>query len=396
MGPYCADVLARLDKLRNDFRAVFPEMDNFEDVCRVAKELDCSGNAEEFGLKMAGIGVEYRKEWTKRMNFCKQCWYRDDPTRCFRWSTQDSSIRCELEPGIASGFFGERWSTPSVLADRLEEDVFAHNNIAAGSVYNVEKSVPFDLTEDMRKELLDGKKLVECIKSRGNLSAPGPDGLTFPILKLEREKTASVLLLFMKMLLKWGKCPDCWKVSKTFLLYNGEDPDDPSNWRPISLTNIIYRIIFGRFAKVIQAVGDKTGKLFSREQKGFIPGKAGRLEHCCTVNMMIDDAMSYNKELYVMSLDFKDAFGSVPHELLKYNLLKSGFSEDLVGVIVDSYSGASSNIVASKGVGSSISIRRSVKQGCPLSPTLFNLCLDPPIRRLDHFKGTLVINLVNV
>jgi hypothetical protein len=143
------------------------------------------------------------------------------------------------------------------------------------------------------------------------------------------------------------------------------------------------------FAKVIQSVGAKTGKLFSHEQKGFIPGKAGCLEHCCTVNMMINDAMSYNKELYIMSLDFKDAFGSVPHELLKYNLLKSGFPENLVGIITDSYEGAFSNIITSKGIGDCIPIRKGVKQGCPLSPTLFNLCLDPLIRRIDHFKDDL-------
>jgi hypothetical protein len=243
----------------------------------------------------------------------------------------------------------------------LEGDIFAPGIVGDGEVYHVEKTVPFDLTEEMRKDLLDGKKLVECIKSRGNLSAPGPDGLTFPILKLEKEKAASVLLLFIKILLKWGKCPDCWKISKTFLLYKGDDPVDPANWRPISLTNIIYRIIFGRFAKVIQSVGAKTSNLFSHEPKGFIPGKAGCLEHCCTVNMMVDDAMSYNKELYVMSLDFKDAFGSVPHELLKYNLLKSGFPENLVSVITDSYEGAFSNIITSKGMGDLIPIRKGVK-----------------------------------
>jgi hypothetical protein len=87
-----------------------------------------------------------------------------------------------------------------------------------------------------------------------------------------------------------------------------------------------------------------------------------------------------------MSLDFKDAFGSVPHELLKYNLLKCGFPENLVGIISDSYEGAFSNIITSKGIGDGIPIKKGAKQGCPLSPTLFNLCLDPLIRRIYHFK----------
>jgi hypothetical protein len=80
------------------------------------------------------------------------------------------------------------------------------------------------------------------------------------------------------------------------LSYKGDDPEDPGNWRQISLVNIIYRVVFGRFAKVIQAAGAKTGRLFSEEQKGFVPGKAGGLEHCCMVNMMIGDEISYNKD----------------------------------------------------------------------------------------------------
>jgi hypothetical protein len=80
----------------------------------------------------------------------------------------------------------------------LEEGIFAPSNIREeGGIYNMEKSITMDLSECMRKDLLDGMKLVECIKSRGNLSTPGPDGLIFPILKLEKDKAASVMLLLM-------------------------------------------------------------------------------------------------------------------------------------------------------------------------------------------------------
>jgi hypothetical protein len=40
-------------------------------------------------------------------------------------------------------------------------------------VYDVDRSIPVDFSEFMRKDLLNEKKLVECIKTRVNLSALG-------------------------------------------------------------------------------------------------------------------------------------------------------------------------------------------------------------------------------
>jgi hypothetical protein len=38
------------------------------------------------------------------------------------------------------------------------------------------------------KDLTDFTKMKELLRTRGNLSAPGLDGITNPLLKLEREK----------------------------------------------------------------------------------------------------------------------------------------------------------------------------------------------------------------
>jgi hypothetical protein len=42
-------------------------------------------------------------------------------------------------------------------------------------------------------------------------------------------------------------------------------------------------------------------------------------------------------------------------------------------VVVDAYSGTTTNVLTAKGAGNDGTIRRGIKQGCPLSSTLFNL-----------------------
>jgi hypothetical protein len=59
----------------------------------------------------------------------------------------------------------------------------------------------------------------EVLRTKGNLSALGLDGITNQPIKLEREKGAKMLIEPMKMILNAGFCPTEWKNARTILLY---------------------------------------------------------------------------------------------------------------------------------------------------------------------------------
>jgi hypothetical protein len=81
------------------------------------------------------------------------------------------------------------------------------------------------------------------------------------------------------------------------------------------------------------------------------------------------------QNIYVATLDCSDAFGSVSHELLKINLTNLGLPDFFRNVIIDSYKDANVEIWTRTGCSNPIQILRGVKQGCPLSPVLFDICL---------------------
>jgi hypothetical protein len=96
-------------------------------------------------------------------------------------------------------------------------------------------------------ELLNKAKLKEVITKKENLSAPGLDKLTYPILKYEKDNAAELMIAMRNMMIRTQKCTESWKEGKVVMLSNcsEEEKDLRQNWRPITLTNILYRIIFG-------------------------------------------------------------------------------------------------------------------------------------------------------
>jgi hypothetical protein len=51
--------------------------------------------------------------------------------------------------------------------------------------------------------------------------------------------------------------------------------------------------------------------MFDIEQKGFVPGRAGCADHTAIANQIINDAEEKKKQLYILSLDLRDAFESI-------------------------------------------------------------------------------------
>jgi uncharacterized membrane protein len=56
----------------------------------------------------------------------------------------------------------------------------------------------------------------ELLKTRGHLFTAGLDGIINPLLKLEREKGAKMLVELMKMIISTGFCPAEWKNARIF------------------------------------------------------------------------------------------------------------------------------------------------------------------------------------
>ena len=72
---------------------------------------------------------------------------------------------------------------------------------------------------------------------------------------------------------------------------------------------------------------------------------------------------------------------------------RKGLPDSLISVVKSAYTESSSRFVLNGCLSQPVFTDRGVKQGCPLSPTLFNLCLEPLLSavRHKHSKDGIVI-----
>jgi hypothetical protein len=83
-------------------------------------------------------------------------------------------------------------------------------------------------------------------------------------------------------------------------------------------------------------------------------------------------------------VDISKAFDTIPHSALTPCLARKGVPAPIIKLVNDMYQDNKTTIRANGKMGVEIKILRGVKQGDPLSPLLFNLCLEPLLEAIEE------------
>ena len=222
-------------------------------------------------------------------------------------------------------------------------------------------------------------EVLGTLKRTNPNSAPGPDNLSYAAWKkLDRSIVTSILNTCRVN----AKVPPSWKRSTTILIHKGGDVNNLDNWRPIALQNTLYKVYASTIARRMSSWAI-ANEIVSPSQKGFLPVE-GCLEHGFVLKSILQDSRRRKKEACIAWLDLKDAFGSVPHLVLLETLRLAGLQGSILAAIQDIYSNSSTSIRTFSATSTPIPCQRGVKQGCPLSPILFDLVIEVVIRAMER------------
>ncbi|GCC32271.1 hypothetical protein chiPu_0010732 [Chiloscyllium punctatum] len=181
------------------------------------------------------------------------------------------------------------------------------------------------------------------------------------------------------------------KKCRTVLNPKCEDKDylkSIDNWQPITIGPNLLRL----FTKILAKRLSKTVKINPR-QKGFLAATPGCNENIVILENIIKRAKHNHKDLAVVFVDLARAFNLVGYNLLIKILQRVQLPKAFAGLIKDLYSGNITVVEGNRNFTTSVNIERSVKQGDPLSPILFNIALDPLVCSLEKANSRVAMPL---
>ena len=142
-----------------------------------------------------------------------------------------------------------------------------------------------------------------------------------------------------------------------------------TEFRTISLMSHVTKLL----VKIIQQrMANKIDKEVSRLQSGFRPG-TGTREGKFNLRTICEGATDIQKDVYICFIDYTKAFNRVKHIKIIECLSEIGIDDKDLQIISKLHWEQSAWIRTESGMTSDFKIKKGVRQGCVLSPNLYNL-----------------------
>jgi len=219
---------------------------------------------------------------------------------------------------------------------------------------------------------LTKEEVIGAIALLKNNKSPGNDGLVSEFYKSFSDLLAPFMLKVFVESIERSTLPSSLTQGLITLIPKpNKDPLFIDNWRPICLLNNDYKIMALVLAKRIKDVLDG---IIDETQSGFMKNR-----HISNNLRLVFDILDYSDliqdDSFMLLLDFYKAFDSIEHEFIFLSLKKFGFGDMFCNAVFALYSNANSSVRMKNGTTSRFNLKRGIRQGCPISPYLFLLCM---------------------
>ena len=201
-----------------------------------------------------------------------------------------------------------------------------------------------------------------------------------------------ILTTICNKIWKTGEWPTTWTHSLVITLPKKGNLQLCQNYRTISLIShpsmVILKIILNRLKP-------QAEEITAEEQAGFRAGRS-TTEQIFNLRILGEKYLQHQQNLYHVFIDLKKAIDRVWHEDLWVTMRKYNINASTIRAIENLYDKAQSAVPFKGSTGEWFRTTIGVRQGCLLSPTLFDIFLERIMcEALDQDQDSLLVKRRN-
>ena len=234
-------------------------------------------------------------------------------------------------------------------------------------------------TEPINESLCPGTYSTDLINKIGKTLKNGKsafiDGSINEVIKNSLNEMSIVFQKLFNHIEVSAQFPKTWKSSFLVPLHKKGSPGDPNNYRGLAVGSNVGKFYTKMLNEKLKSFCN-AHNILSSQQFGF--REDFRTSDAVFV---LRSVISYyknkgNKPVYSCFVDFSKAFDSVDRTALLYKLGTAGITGNILKVISNMYNDSTLRLKCNGEFSVPIPCKIGVKQGCNLSPLLFNLFIN--------------------
>ncbi|KAL1458712.1 hypothetical protein WDU94_008838 [Cyamophila willieti] len=232
-----------------------------------------------------------------------------------------------------------------------------------------------------------------AIKQLKNGKAAGPDEIQAEFLKLLDDASLKRLTQVFNKVYTSGRIPKEWLKSEFITLPKKATAKSCDDYRTISLMSHLLKLFLKIIHKRIYKLCEEQ---IAPNQFGFL-NAVGTREALFSVQILFQRSRDVNCNVFACLIDYKKAFDRVKHEKMVDILEKIGIDAKDLNLITNLYWNQTAVLRVDGELTEEVKIQRGVRQGCIISPILFNIYSEQIFREaLENIEEGIPINGVRV